>query len=49
MNRYWIDYSTSVCIEAENADEAERLFWEGDHSVEVGCGPISIDSIEEDE
>ena len=48
MARFWIDYSTSVLIEAENADEAEKLFWNGDYEA-LGCAEISIDGIEEEE
>lgn len=27
MKKYWIDFSGYLCVEAENEDEAERLFW----------------------
>lgn len=49
MARFWIDYSTSVCIEAETAEEAISQFWAGDESNEVGCAEIQIDSVEEGE
>jgi hypothetical protein len=48
MARFWVDYSTSVLIEAETAEEAEKLFWDGSYD-ELGCAEIQIDGIEEDE
>ena len=48
MGKFWIDYSTSVLIEAETAEEAEKLFWNGDGDV-LGFAEISIDGIEEEE
>ena len=48
MGRFWIDYSTSVLIEAETAEEAEKLFWNGGYD-ELGRAEISIDGIEEEE
>jgi len=49
MARFWIDYSTAVCIEAETAEEAVSQFWAGDDSNEVGRVSIQIDSVEEEE
>lgn len=49
MARFWIDYSTSVCIEAETKEEAISQFWAGDESNEVGRAEIQIDSVEEGE
>jgi hypothetical protein len=46
MGRFWIDYSTAVLIEAETAEEAENLFWDGGYD-ELGCAEIRIDGIEE--
>lgn len=49
MNKkYWIDYSTSVLIEAETAEEAEKLFWNGNFEP-LGYAEIGIDGIEEEE
>jgi hypothetical protein len=48
MGRFWIDYSTSVLIEAETAEKAEELFWDGNYDA-LGCAEISIDGIEEAE
>ena len=48
MGRFWVDYSTSVLIEAETAEEAEELFWDGSYN-QLGCVEIRIDGIEEDE
>lgn len=48
MARFWIDYSTAVLIEAETAEEAEKLFWDGNYEA-LGCGEIGIDGIEEEE
>ncbi len=48
MARFWIDYSTSVCIEAETKEEALKQFWAGDRSNEVGCGEIEVDCVEEE-
>ena len=47
MARFWIDYSTSVLIETETAEEAEEKFWNGDYD-DLGCAPIEIDRIEEE-
>lgn len=49
MSKFWIDYSTSVCIEAETAEEAVEQFWAGDESNVVACAEIQIDSVEEGE
>jgi hypothetical protein len=49
MAKFWIDYSTSVCIEAKTAEDALRQFWVGDESNEVGYAEIQIDSVEEEE
>lgn len=48
MGKFWIDYSTSVLIEAKNAEEAEQLFWDDNYDM-LGCAEISIDGIEEEE
>ena len=48
MPRFWIDYSTSVLIEAETAEEAREKFWNGEEDC-LGCGDIYIDAIEEEE
>lgn len=48
MARFWIDYSTSVLIEAETAEEAEKLFWDGCYD-DLGCGETIIDGIEEED
>jgi len=48
MAKFWIDYSTSVLIEAETAEEAEQLFWNGSYDV-LGCSEIQIDGIEKEE
>lgn len=48
MARFWIDYSTSVLIEAETAEEAEELFWNGNYEV-LDYAEIGIDGIEEEE
>lgn len=45
--KYWVDYSSSVLIEAETAEEAEKLFWGG--SDVLACSEISIDGIEEED
>ena len=49
MARFWIYYSTSVCIEAETQEEAINQFLAGDESNEVGCTGISINEVEEEE
>jgi hypothetical protein len=46
MAKFWIDYSTSVLIEAETAEEAKEIFWNGDYDA-LGCGEIQIDGFEE--
>ena len=46
MGKFWIDYSTAVLIEAETAEEAENLFWDGSFN-QLGCAEIQIDGIEE--
>ena len=46
MGKYWIDYSTAELIEAETAEEAEELFWNGNGNV-LGVAEIRIDGIEE--
>ena len=28
MKKYWVDFSGYLCVEAENEEEVERLFWE---------------------
>lgn len=48
MARFWIDYSTSVLIEAKTAEEAEELFWDGNYEA-LGYADIGIDGIEEEE
>lgn len=48
MARFWIDYSTAILIEAETAEEAEELFWNGGYD-ELGTAEIRIDGIEEEE
>ena len=48
MARFWIDYSTSVLIEAETAEEAEKKFWNYEED-SVGWSEIQIDRIEEEE
>lgn len=48
MSRFWIDYSTSVCIEAETAEDALRQFWNDDKSNEVGSAEIQVDCVEEE-
>ena len=48
MARFWIDYSTSVCIEAETKEEALNQFWTGDKSNEVGYTDIEVDCVEEE-
>ena len=48
MGKFWIDYSTSVLIEAETAEEAEKLFWDDNYDA-LGYAEISIDGIEEAE
>jgi hypothetical protein len=32
MKEYWIDFSGYVTVEAENANEAERKFWDAVHN-----------------
>lgn len=32
MKEFWIDFSGYVTVEAENADEAERKFWDAVHT-----------------
>ena len=27
MKKYWIDFSGYACVDAENEEDAERLFW----------------------
>lgn len=34
MKEFWIDFSGYVTIEAENADEAERRFWD---AIRIKC------------
>jgi len=48
MGRFWIDYSTSVLIEAETAEEAEELFWNGNYEA-LGYADIGLIGIEEKE
>lgn len=48
MSKFWIDYSTSVCIKAETAEEAVEQFWAGDRSNEVGHAEFQIDCVEEE-
>lgn len=48
MGKFWIDYSTSVLIEADSAEEAEALFWDGNFQP-IACSEIDIDGIEEEE
>ena len=47
MKKFWIDYSTSMCIEAETADDALQQFWNCDPSNLIGVGEIQVDGIEE--
>ena len=47
MKRYWIDYSTSVGIFAENKEDAIKRFWENNYE-EFGCSDIRIDGVEEE-
>jgi len=28
VKKYWVDFSGYLCVEAENEEEVERLFWE---------------------
>jgi hypothetical protein len=49
MARFWIDYSTSVCIEADTKEEAINQFWAGDESNVVASAEIQIDSVEKGE
>ena len=44
--KYWIYYSSSVLIEAENAEEAENLFRDGNLKPIIDS-EIDIDAIEE--
>lgn len=46
MGKFWINYSTAILIEAETAEEAEQLFWDGGYD-ELGVAEIRIDGIEE--
>lgn len=48
MKRYWIDYSTSVGIFAENEEDAIKRFWE-DNYEEFGSGEIQIDCVEKED
>lgn len=47
MKKYWIDYSVSICIEAENAGDAKRRFWDGAYDT-AKKEYIELDFIEED-
>ena len=47
MAKFWIDYSTSVLIEAETREEAEALFWDGNYEA-LKYSDIEIDCIEEE-
>ena len=38
MKEYWIDFSGYVKVEAENADEAERKFWNANSPFHVREG-----------
>ena len=49
MPSFWIDYSTSVCIEAETTEEAVEKFWAGDEGEVIAYAEIQIDSVEEGE
>lgn len=46
--KFWIDFEGYCSIEAENADEAERIFWEGNWytSPEIENESIEITEIE---
>jgi len=46
MSKFWIDYATSVMIEAKTAEEAEELFWNDDYKA-LRYGNIQIDGVEE--
>lgn len=48
MAKFWIDYSESVLIEAENKEEAETLFWSGNYKA-LKHSDTEIDWIGEEE
>jgi len=45
MKEYWIDFSGYVKVEAENADEAERKFWD---AVNTKCPFLAKDGFNDD-
>lgn len=46
MKKYWIDYSASICIEAENEEDARGRFWNGAYdTAKKVC--VDLDVIEE--
>jgi len=48
MKKFWIDYSTSVGIYAENKEDALERFWDGDYE-EFGCAEIQVDGVVEED
>lgn len=51
MGKFWIDYSCSILVEAENVEEAKKKFWNScsDDEIAISFGVIKIDGIEEEE
>lgn len=55
MKKYWIDFTASVLIEAEDSMDAQENFWDwvdGDlapSSVQYGLEHVQVDTIEEAE
>ena len=45
MKEYWIDFSGYLKVEAENADEAERKFW---NAVNTKCPFSARDGFSDD-
>ncbi len=45
MKEYWIDFSGYLKVEAENADEAERKFW---NAVNTKCPFLGRDGFSDD-
>ena len=43
--KFWIDFEGYCSIEAENAVEAERIFWEGHWYTSLGIENESIEII----
>lgn len=48
MNKFWIDYSTSVLVEAPTKEEALERFWENEIEYFLAHGLIEVNGLEQE-